>query len=96
MKIALIGTGYVGLVTGTCLANIGHDIICVDHAEEKVEALNSGKIPIFEPGLAEIVQSAKSSGKLVFTTDLAEAVRSVDLIFIAVGTPQASDGRSAT
>ncbi len=94
MKIALIGTGYVGLVTGTCLANIGHDIICVDHAEEKVEALNSGKIPIFEPGLAEIVQSAKSSGKLVFTTDLAEAVRSVDLIFIAVGTPQASDGRS--
>lgn len=94
MKIAMIGTGYVGLVTGACLANIDHEIICVDHVTAKVDALNNGNIPIYEPGLAEIVQSASGSGKLSFTSDLSGAVDDADIIFIAVGTPQASDGRS--
>jgi UDPglucose 6-dehydrogenase len=94
MKIAMIGTGYVGLVTGTCLAEIGHEIVCVDQDETKVEALCGGAIPIYEPGLEEIVVESVQNGRLSFTTNLAEAVESVDVIFIAVGTPQASDGRS--
>ena len=88
MKIAMIGTGYVGLVTGACLAKIGHDIICVDHDETKVVALHGGEIPIYEPGLEEVVVEAVEKGQLSITTDLAQAVQSVDVIFIAVGTPQ--------
>ena len=94
MKIAMIGTGYVGLVTGACLAKIGHDIICVDQDNTKVEALRGGAIPIYEPGLEEVVVEAVNNGQLSFTTDLSSAVQAVDVIFIAVGTPQASDGRS--
>ncbi|MEP0940782.1 MAG: UDP-glucose/GDP-mannose dehydrogenase family protein [Rhizobiaceae bacterium] len=94
MKIAMIGTGYVGLVTGTCLAKIGHEIICVDQDETKVEALRGGVIPIYEPGLEEIVVESVQNGMLSFTTDLTLAVESAEVIFIAVGTPQASDGRS--
>ncbi|MCJ8307951.1 MAG: UDP-glucose/GDP-mannose dehydrogenase family protein [Rhizobiaceae bacterium] len=94
MKIAMIGTGYVGLVTGACLAKIGHEIICVDHDDTKVVALRGGTIPIYEPGLDNVVAEAIGKGQLSFTADLAQAVESVDVVFIAVGTPQASDGRS--
>ena len=94
MKIAMIGTGYVGLVTGACLAKIGHTIICVDQSKEKIAALVEGNIPIFEPGLEEVVKDTVKNGTLSFTTDLTWAVKSVDTVFIAVGTPQAADGRS--
>lgn len=90
----MIGTGYVGLVTGACLAKIGHEIICVDHDEAKIESLRRGVIPIYEPGLEEIVAACVDNGSLSFSTDLTQAVESVDIIFIAVGTPQAADGRS--
>ncbi|MEM1317728.1 MAG: UDP-glucose/GDP-mannose dehydrogenase family protein, partial [Pseudomonadota bacterium] len=94
MRIAMIGTGYVGLVTGACLAKIGHRIICVDSDGEKIETLQRGQIPIYEPGLAELVEKSVAKDKLEFTTDLAAAVQAVDVVFIAVGTPQADDGRS--
>ena len=94
MKITMIGTGYVGLVTGTCLAEIGHEIICVDQDETKIAALKNGEIPIYEPGLQEILIKAVAANKLSFTTDLAQSVVQSDVIFIAVGTPQATDGRS--
>lgn len=94
MKIAMIGTGYVGLVTGACLAKIGHRIICVDRDDAKIETLKRGEIPIYEPGLSELVTKSVAKGKLEFTTDLAAAVQAADIIFIAVGTPQADDGRS--
>lgn len=94
MRIAMIGTGYVGLVTGACLAEIGHEVTCVDSIEAKVTALEKGEIPIFEPGLDEVVARNHAVGNLHFTTDLEQAVRNNDVIFLAVGTPQASDGRS--
>lgn len=94
MKIAMIGTGYVGLVTGACLAHIGHEIICVDHDADKIRALENGQIPIYEPGLETVVKQAIEDGKLSFTEDLTEAVQSTKTIFIAVGTPPAPDGRS--
>ena len=94
MKIAMIGTGYVGLVTGACLAKIGHRVTCVDLDEAKIKALRKSKIPIYEPDLEELVQQASAKKKLSFTTDLAKAVRQNDVVFIAVGTPQAQDGRS--
>lgn len=94
MKIAMIGTGYVGLVTGACLAKIGHSIICVDREEEKVKALLRGEIPIYEPGLDELVAQTHSDGLLNFTTDVEAAVHACDMIFLAVGTPPAGDGRS--
>lgn len=94
MKIAMIGTGYVGLVTGACLASIGHEIICVDQDEAKIDALSSGQIPIYEPGLDRLVAAALDAGRISFTADLAHAVQLAEIIFIAVGTPQASDGRS--
>lgn len=92
MKIAVIGTGYVGLVTGTCLAESGNDVVCVDNNAAKVETLNANRIPIYEPGLLELVLRNKEDGRLHFTTNLAEAVRSARLIFIAVGTPQSEAG----
>lgn len=87
MKVAMIGTGYVGLVTGTCFADLGHDVICVDKDASKVERLRKGEIPIFEPGLEDMVERNVEAGRLSFTTSFAEAVPGRDAIFIAVGTP---------
>lgn len=87
MRITMIGAGYVGLVSGVCFADFGHDVICVDKDESKVEALKAGKIPIFEPGLEQLVAQNTASGRLSFSTDLAACVPSSDVIFIAVGTP---------
>jgi UDPglucose 6-dehydrogenase len=92
MKVAVIGTGYVGLVTGTCLAESGNDVICVDNNPRKIELLNGGGIPIYEPGLAELVKRNRHDGRLSFTTDLPTAVRQARLTFIAVGTPQSHEG----
>src|SRR5919106_1424378 len=92
MKIAVVGTGYVGLVAGACLAESGNDVICVDKDAAKVNMLRRGKVPIYEPGLEELVRRNKAEGRLVFTTDLAKGVRASEVIFIAVGTPQGEDG----
>ena len=92
MKVAVVGTGYVGLVTGTCLAESGNDVVCVDNNAAKVETLNGGKLPIYEPGLLELVQRNRHDHRLAFTTDLRTAVRAARLIFIAVGTPQSDEG----
>src|SRR5687767_5372445 len=92
MKIAVVGTGYVGLVAGACLAESGNDVICVDKDAAKVNMLRRGKVPIYEPGLEELVRRNKSEGRLVFTTDLGKGVRACEVCFIAVGTPQGEDG----
>ncbi len=92
MKIAMIGTGYVGLVTGTCFADSGNDVACVDIDEAKIAGLREGQIPIYEPGLTELVIRNSESGRLTFTTDLADAVSSSQIIYLAVGTPPAADG----
>src|SRR5438045_3330840 len=92
MKIAVVGTGYVGLVLGACLSENGNAVICVDKDEAKVATLNNGKIPIYEPGLEEIVRRNRQEQRLTFTTDLPEAVRASEIVFIAVGTPQGEDG----
>ena len=87
MKIAMIGTGYVGLVSGVCFSDFGHDVICVDKAPEKIEMLQAGEVPIYEPGLDEVMARNVAAERLSFTTDLAEAVAWADAVFIAVGTP---------
>lgn len=87
MRITMIGAGYVGLVSGVCFADFGHHVTCVDNIEEKVQALRSGVIPIYEPGLDELVKSNVKGGRLTFTTDLKSAVADTDVVFIAVGTP---------
>lgn len=87
MKVAMIGTGYVGLVSGACFADFGHEVICVDTNESKIASLLRGEIPIYEPGLDVLVNGNRFSGRLSFTTNLVEAVRNVDAVFIAVGTP---------
>ena len=92
MKIAVVGTGYVGLVTGTCLAETGNDVICVDCDRKKIDVLNRGHIPIYEPGLAELVARNVAAGRLHFTTDLAGRGEKAQLVFLAVGTPPADDG----
>lgn len=92
MKVAVIGTGYVGLVTGTCLAESGNDVACVDINPQKIETLNAGRLPIYEPGLLELVQRNHKEGRLQFTTDLPASVKGARLIFIAVGTPQSDEG----
>lgn len=92
MKVSIFGTGYVGLVTGACLADMGHDVICVDVDEQKVEKLNQGVIPIYEPGLEAIVKSNFAAGNLRFTTKAEDAIRHAKLQFIAVGTPPDEDG----
>lgn len=92
MNIVMIGTGYVGLVTGTCLAESGNDVTCVDIDQAKIDGLRRGEIPIYEPGLSELVQYNVRSGRLRFTTSAAEAVPGSECVFIAVGTPQNEDG----
>ncbi len=87
MRITMIGSGYVGLVSGACFADFGHDVTCVDLDAPKIEALKAGKIPIFEPGLDALVADNATAGRLTFTTDLAPAVANSDVVFIAVGTP---------
>jgi len=92
MRVTIFGTGYVGLVTGTCLADVGHDVVCVDIDQAKVEGLNRGVIPIYEPGLEPMVKANHAAGRLNFTTDAAAAIAHGDVIFIAVGTPPDEDG----
>jgi UDPglucose 6-dehydrogenase len=92
MRIAVIGTGYVGLVTGTCFAESGNHVTCVDIDAAKVARLNKGEIPIYEPGLTEMVEHNVEAKRLFFTTDLASAVKAARLIFLAVGTPSSEDG----
>ncbi|MFN6569176.1 UDP-glucose 6-dehydrogenase [Nostoc minutum NIES-26] len=96
MRVCVIGTGYVGLVTGACLAHIGHDVICIDNNEEKVKLMKSGQSPIFEPGLSEIMQSAIQAGTIQFSSDLAAGVAHGEILFIAVGTPPLPTGESDT
>ena len=88
----MIGTGYVGLVQGTCLAESGNDVICIDKVAAKIEGLKQGKVPIYEPGLSELVHRNQRDGRLSFTTDLAEGIAEAEIVFIAVGTPQADHG----
>lgn len=92
MKIAIVGSGYVGLVTGACLAEIGHNIICIDNNKEKIEMLKKGGIPIYEPGLKKLVHKNVKAKRLSFTTSIKEGVEASDVIFIAVGTPPREDG----
>ena len=92
MKIAVVGTGYVGLVLGACLAENGNNVVCVDKDEAKVRMLEDGRMPIYEPGLEELVRRNDREERLTFTTDLASAVRASQIVFIAVGTPQGEDG----
>ena len=87
MRVVMVGTGYVGLVSGVCFADFGHDVICVDKDPAKIETLNAGGIPIFEPGLKSIVARNVEAGRLSFTTDLPSAMSGADAVFIAVGTP---------
>ena len=96
MRVCVIGTGYVGLVTGACLAHVGHHVICVDNNEEKVKLMKAGQSPIFEPGLSEIMQSASQTGNLEFTSDIGAGVAHGDILFIAVGTPPLPTGESDT
>ena len=95
MKICIIGTGYVGLVSGACFADLGNSVWCVDNNKEKIDLLNSNQIPFFEPGLEELVSKNFSSSRLKFTTNLKLAVRNSDIIFICVGTPTLKKSRSA-
>ena len=87
MRVAMIGTGYVGLVCCACFADFGHEVICVDKDEVKIEAIRAGKMPIYEPGLEVLVARNVEAGRLSFATDAAGAVRGADVVFIAVGTP---------
>ena len=87
MRIAMIGSGYVGLVSGACFAQFGHDVVCVDKEAAKIERLRKGEIPIYEPGLDALVADNARSGRLTFSTDLPDAVGNADAVFIAVGTP---------
>ncbi|MGL5081294.1 MAG: UDP-glucose dehydrogenase family protein [Microcoleaceae cyanobacterium] len=96
MRVCVIGTGYVGLVTGVCLAHIGHDVICIDNNEEKVKLMKSGQSPIYEPGLSELMKSNMDSGRLTFTSDLGAGVDHGEILFIAVGTPALATGESDT
>lgn len=92
MNVAIIGTGYVGLVTGACLADFGHSVICVDSAASRIDTLRTGDIPFYEPGLREIVLRNAEAGRLRFSMDLGEAIRSSMVIFVAVGTPETAKG----
>ena len=92
MRIAVVGTGYVGLVTGTCFADSGNSVICLDIDADKVARLNRGELPIYEPGLEELVERSARVGRLRFTTDTAAAICDAEVVFLAVGTPPAADG----
>lgn len=92
MDITMIGTGYVGLVSGTCFAESGNQVTCVDIDQKKIDALNEGQIPIYEPGLSELVIRNATAGRLTFTTDLVSSVKNAKVIYLAVGTPQGDDG----
>ncbi|MEZ5405935.1 MAG: UDP-glucose/GDP-mannose dehydrogenase family protein [Verrucomicrobiia bacterium] len=92
MKLSIIGSGYVGLVTGTCFAEVGHQVICVDNNQEKVKQLRAGKIPIYEPGLEELIKRNVANGRLQFTDSIKEGVDNSEVVFIAVPTPPQSDG----
>ena len=92
MNITMIGTGYVGLVTGACLAEFGHQVICMDKDCAKIKFLQDGGIPIYEPGLEALVQKNVAEGRLVFSTDMAVAVQSAQAVFVAVGTPSSRRG----
>ena len=92
MNISIIGTGYVGLVTGTCLSDFGLEVICVDKDNKKIECLNSGKVPIYEPNLEALIKKNVIAGRLSFTTDMKKAIKQSEVIFIAVGTPPNDDG----
>ncbi len=92
MKICIVGTGYVGLVTGVCFADMGNDVTCIDIDNGKIDQLNSGKIPIYEPGLEDLVHRNMSEGRISFSTDLAAGVSAAKIVFIAVGTPENEDG----
>ncbi len=92
MRISVIGTGYVGLVTGTCFAEMGNTVTCVDVDPAKIVALSQGEIPIYEPGLESLVRGNLSANRLRFTTHLPDALAQCDVLFIAVGTPQGEDG----
>ena len=92
MQIGVIGTGYVGLVTGTCLADCGHEVACVDIDDRKIRALRQGIIPIYEPGLEDMLWSSSEAGRLEFTTSMEEAVDHAEILMIAVGTPPDEDG----
>lgn len=92
MKISVFGTGYVGLVTGACMAEVGNEVICVDVDADKIERLKQGQIPIFEPGLEPLVERNHAGGRLQFTTDGSAAIAHAAILFIAVGTPPDEDG----
>ena len=94
MRICVVGVGYVGLVTGTCFADLGHDVVCVDNDEKRIEGLNAKRrvVPIYEPGLAELIERNMNEGRLRFTTDLVESVGEALINFVTVGTPTGNDG----
>ena len=95
MKLCMVGTGYVGLVSGTCFADLGNNVICVDKDPDKITQLKNGKIPIYEPGLEEIVNKNFKNKRLNFSTNLKKSIRDSDIIFICVGTPTKKGGSSA-
>ena len=94
MKIAIVGTGYVGLVSGACFAEVGIDVTCVDVDVNKIERLHRGEIPIYEPGLDDLVKRNVKEGRLHFTTDLLSCLNDVEVVFYAVGTPPDEDGNA--
>ena len=93
-KICVIGTGYVGLVTGTCFADLGNEVVCLDIDPDRISNLKAGLMPIYEPGLEELVKQNVAAERLVFTTDYASALDAAEYAFIAVGTPSGSDGEA--
>jgi Predicted UDP-glucose 6-dehydrogenase len=95
MKLCMVGTGYVGLVSGVCFADLGNEVICVDKDSNKINSLKKGKVPIYEPGLSELVIKNYRNKRLNFSTDLKKSVRESDIIFICVGTPTKKGGGSA-
>lgn len=95
MKVAIIGTGYVGLPTGAGLASLGHSVTCIDRDHEKIDKLRAGRVTLFEDGLAELLKSGLKSGKLTFTSDMAEGVHGAQIVLLAVGTPEDPDTGNA-
>src|SRR5437667_2410740 len=96
MQVTVVGTGYVGLVTGACLARTGHRVICLDVDEGKIAALRAGRVPIFEPGLESVLSEERERGSITFSTDYGSAIPTADVVFICVGTPPLPDGQADT